>query len=869
MVLCLSNLLVYVSLLTKPHLVFFYFILEVVPQMSDEVYSNEKRTPTPSIFDEEALFRFGKDPSSDEEDRNANFLYNKYCQISIPECINILQTAIEYHDDDVNFPHEVMAKMKLLVQGPDAYGEDIDKYDFETKVEAVLIHYHSPYPEVRSVTDPMDNPDLPVDTFRAYFLGIIWTIVGTGVNQFFSPRLPTIYLSGDILQILLLPCGRLMQLLPDWGFTFRGKRHSLNPGPWTFKEQMFASIIFNVSIGGAYGALYNIITQKLPMFYDNEWATIGYQFLLLFSTQFVGFGFAGIMRRLIVYPVRAVWPTLLPTLALNRALAAKEPNKNVHGWTISRYSFFLVVFSIAFVYYWIPNYLFSSLSLFNWMTWISPNNFNLATITGSITGLGLNPIPSFDWAILNNNSPLNIPFYSQVNQYAGALIAGFVVIPALYWTNSKWTAYLPINSNRLYTNTGKPYNVRKILTNGLIDETKYQAYSPPYYTAANLVLYGAYFALYPFAIIYTIVIDWKSIKFSVGDLWETLRHPLRRRSNFDKHDDPHCKMMSKYPEVPDWWFVAVMVIAIALGIVCVEKYPTNTPVWGIFFTLGINFIFLIPITLIYSVTGFSFGLNVLVELIVGYALPGNGTALNILKAFGYNIDGQAQNYITDQKMAHYAKLPPRAVFKGQMISTIFQVLVSIGVVNWQISNVDGLCTRTQAEKFTCPGPNTFYSASVLWGVIGPKRVFKGLYPILQWCFLIGAVLTIPMLILKKFFPRKTKYFQPTLVIGGMLTYAPYNLTYMTGSLYLSIAFMYYIRRKYMSWWEKYTYVLSSSLTAGVAFSAIIIFFSVQYHPKDLNWWGNKVSYAGLDAEGASLKVLVDGEMFGPQPGNYP
>lgn len=845
----------------------FHLSLEV--HAIHESFGKEKTPSNFSVTDEQVLVTFGKDPQSEEEDRNANYLYEKYCSITVEQSIEILKDAIKYHDDDVNFPHDVMTKIKTLVEGPESYEDSLEKYEFEVKSEATLIHYHSPYPEVRAVTDPMDDPSMLCDTFRAYFLGLAWTIIGTGVNQFFSPRLPTISLTGDILQILLLPCGRFMELLPDWGFTFRNKRYSLNPGPWTYKEQMFASIIFNVSIGGAYGALYNIITQKLTMFYDDKWATIGYQFLLVFSTQFLGFGFAGIMRRLIVYPVRAVWPTILPSLALNRALAANEPNKIVNGWHLSRYSFFLIVFGVAFCYYWIPSYLFQALSLFNWMTWISPNNFSLAAITGSISGLGLNPFPSFDWVILNNNAPLQIPFYSQANQFIGALIAGFVVIPALYWTNYKWTAYLPINSNRLYTNTGKPYNVRKILTNGLIDERKYQEYSPPYYTAANLVVYGAYFALYPFAIIYTLVVDWKSIVFSVGDLWETVRHPLQRRSNFDKHDDPHSKMMSKYSEVPDWWFIAVMVASIALGIACVKVYPTNTPVWGIFFTIGINFLFLIPITLIYSVTGFSFGLNVLVELIVGYALPGHGTALNILKAFGYNIDGQAQNYITDQKVAHYSKLPPQAVFKGQMISTIFQVLVSIGVVNWQISNVEGLCTPTQAEKFTCPGPNTFYSASVLWGVIGPKRVFKGIYPILQWCFLIGAVLTIPMLLVKRWFPRQTKYFQPTLIIGGMLTYAPYNLTYMTGSMYLSFAFMYYIKNKYMGWWEKYTYVLSSSLTAGVAFSAIIIFFSVQYHPKDLNWWGNKVSYAGIDSAEKSLKSLAEGQIFGPSPGNYP
>ncbi|KAK7681139.1 hypothetical protein QCA50_015754 [Cerrena zonata] len=47
---------------------------------------------------------------------------------------------------------------------------------------------------------------------------------------------------------------------------------------------------------------------------------------------------------------------------------------------------------------------------------------------------------------------------------------------------------------------------------------------------------------------------------------------------------------------------------------------------------------------------------------------GNGLALMFIKALGYNIDGQAQTYISDQKMGHYAKIPPRAMFRWQMVS---------------------------------------------------------------------------------------------------------------------------------------------------------------------------------------------------------
>jgi hypothetical protein len=56
-------------------------------------------------------------------------------------------------------------------------------------------------------------------------------------------------LSGSVIQILLYPCAKLLEwLLPDWGITVFGVRHSLNPGPWTFKEQMFATITYNIAI---------------------------------------------------------------------------------------------------------------------------------------------------------------------------------------------------------------------------------------------------------------------------------------------------------------------------------------------------------------------------------------------------------------------------------------------------------------------------------------------------------------------------------------------------------------------------------------------------------------------------------------------
>jgi hypothetical protein len=52
-----------------------------------------------------------------------------------------------------------------------------------------------------------------------------------------------------VIQILLYPCAKCLEwLLPDRGVTVFGVRHSLNPGRWTFKEQMFATITYNIAI---------------------------------------------------------------------------------------------------------------------------------------------------------------------------------------------------------------------------------------------------------------------------------------------------------------------------------------------------------------------------------------------------------------------------------------------------------------------------------------------------------------------------------------------------------------------------------------------------------------------------------------------
>lgn len=746
----------------------------------------------------------------------------------------------------------------------------ITDWDLQVRLEASLFEYWSPFPEVRAVTEPFDDPTIACETVRVYIIGIIWCGIGEVINQFFIERQPSIKLKSSIVQVFIYPCGLLLSyILPKWKFKVWKYTFDLNPGPWTSKEQMLCTLFYSAADTAVYSR-FNILVQKLPRFYNNTWVDFGYELLLTLSTQFMGFGFAGFVRRFAVYPVTAVWPYIMPTLALNKTLISPEKKQSIHGWTISRYNFFLITFAASFVYFWLPNYLFKALSLFNWLAWIKPDNFNLATITGSQSGLGLNPIPSFDWNVIGTDA-FSTPFYSTMSTVTGATL-GMCAIAGVYYTNHKWTAYLPINSNLLFTNKGKPYNVKQVVDkDSLYNNEKYQEIGPPYYSAGNLVVMGAYFAMYPFAFLYEVLINYRAMAASMKSLFKGLRN--FHKSSYADFDDPFSRMMSKYPEVPEWMFTIVMVLSIVLGILALKLYPTETPVWGIFFAVGMNFVYIIPMVSLASVTGFTYSLSVLVELIIGYALPGNGLAMSIIKAFGTQLDLQSESYITNQKMAHYAKIPPRALFRVQMLAVFVNTFVGLGIMSFQMTSIKDFCTPHQAQRFTCPGIIKFYSSSVIWGVIGPKRVFDGLYPILKYCFLIGFLLAPVCAAIKRFGPRKyMRYFQPTVIIGGFTIYAPYNLSYHIGSMYVGFISMVLLKGRYPAFWGKYNYLFACGILSGIAFSGIIIFFSVQYHPKKLIWWGNTVNKHGYDYAGTSLlnatESAPDG-YFGPRYGHYP
>lgn len=76
------------------------------------------------------------------------------------------------------------------------------------------------------------------------------------------------------------------------------------------------------------------------------------------------------------------------------------------------------------------------------------------------------------------------------------------------------------------------------------------------------------------------------------------------------------------------------------------------------------------------------------------------------------------------KLAHYLKIPSRTLFFAQGLGTILGALTQVGVTLWMLGNVDGICDDDQPNGFTCPNGLTVYSSSIIWGLIGPARLYS-------------------------------------------------------------------------------------------------------------------------------------------------
>ncbi|ESR65874.1 hypothetical protein WN944_002272 [Citrus x changshan-huyou] len=696
----------------------------------------------------------------------------------------------------------------------------------------------NPIEEVRLTVPITDDPSQPVLTFRTWILGITSCGLLAFVNQFFGYRQNQLSVGSVSAQILVLPIGKLMAAtLPtkQMRVPFTKWSFSLNPGPFNLKEHVLITIFAGCGASGVYAV--NIITI-VKAFYNRSLHPVA-AMLLVQTTQLLGYGWAGIFRKYLVDSPYMWWPSNLVQVSLFRALHEKE--RRPKGG-LTRLQFFLLVFVSSFGYYIIPGYLFPSLSALSFVCLIWKDSITAQKLGSGQHGLGIGSF-GLDWSTVAGflGSPLATPFFAIANILAGYFLFLYVLVPIAYWSNAFEAKKFPLFSSKTFDSDGQVYNITRILNDKAFDlnEIGYRNYSKLYVSVIFAYIYGLSFATLMASISHVALFEGKTI----WEMWKKTATAVN-----DKFGDVHTRLMKKnYEAVPQWWFQAILVLTFALSLYACEGFgkQLQLPWWGLLLACGMAFFFTLPVGVIQATTNLQTGLNVITELVIGYMYPGKPLANVTFKTYGYISMSQALSFLGDFKLGHYMKVPPKSMFIVQLVGTLVASTAYFGTAWWLLTSIDHICNPSllpEGSPWTCPGDEVFYNASIIWGVVGPLRMFTnyGNYPQMNWFFLIGFLAPFPGWLLSRKFPEKKwiKNIHMPILLGGPLNLPSAKAVNYTSWAAVGIFFNYYVFRRYKGWWARHNYILSAALDAGVAFMAIMIYFALQsndiFGPQ---WWG--------------------------------
>ena len=335
-------------------------------------------------------------------------------------------------------------------------------------------------------------------------------------------------------------------------------------------------------------------------------------------------------------------------------------------------------------------------------------------------------------------------------------------------------------------------------------------------------------------------------------------------------------------------------------------WPTQTPWWSILAVTAVGALLTIPWVIIESIANTGISLNVIWQVLPGVWWPGKPLPQLVILMLGGAFEQMAGGFTNDLKYAHYAKLPPRAVFRGHILSCVVNCFIYCAILEVMLVyfNQDStLCQWDNKAHMVCNYANQVFASVIFFGAFGTNNMFK-LYPVLPWCFLIGALLGLAWVLAEKGMPHirrsnqgrmnETQFhsfhryawqpaasvfrcLNPAIALSGALNWAGNNnLTFATLGIYIAWFFQFYLKRRYTAWWGKYAYLMFAGLSVGVAISGLIVTLVFSFGAgknTSFSWWGNDISQKGFDWQlynnNASLLPLPASGYFGLAPDQYP
>ncbi|EGG06337.1 putative oligopeptide transporter [Melampsora larici-populina 98AG31] len=775
--------------------------------------------------------------------------------------------------------------------GSAAYPKDHSNEDLMTKVDE-----DDPARMVAKVVPETDDPTLTTLTFRVWLIGGILGGIGAGVQQIFFFKSNGVGFGGFFIILVSYPLGKLLaRILPKrsigcpnpfgWWSSASGDssrwlaRIELNPGEFSIKEHLLIGVLAGCAASAAYAG--DIVAQDMGHFGS---------LLLILSTQLLGFGLAGFTYSILIRPTAMVWPSSLVVVTLYNTLhSVGGDTEEGRKLTRDRMKFFAIVFfqtssygycsskyidKFARLIQFIPSVIAPTLTSISVLCIIN-NRSAFMRVLGSAfaltfyfyvrlhalaldTGAGLMTF-SLDWTVIGSSGSLFTPFFSSLNFFIGMIISMWILVPLMWYKNFWNNQSFGDNavSARLYDQNYQKYNVAAVVKPDFtLDEAKFAGegnqlgasftsildnltslsgnsteLGPIQLTPYFAISYGISFAVLTSAVVTVFLFHWEDISSALSD-----RH---KRSS-----DVHVEMVERnYGNVPWTWYAWVGGTMFLASVFVVMVYPlqdlrastvSQCPVWALLLALGMG--------IIKATTNTQIGLNVITEFVAGILLPGRPLANVTFKVYGYMTMSQCLDLASDLKLGIYAKIPPKDMFLCQIVGTSVGAVINYVFIRSVIADKRAMLDGTVEDptgQWTGRKPEIFYSASVIWGLIGPIRFFAGKYRTLFWGFPIGAILPFIPWVLAKWYPRvQWKKLSIPLLLHGSIIPPQIPTNIITCGLLAAFFSQYWALRYRPKWFEKYNYVLSSALDAGTSINALTIYvLSIQGSE---SWWNPKI-----------------------------
>jgi OPT family oligopeptide transporter len=424
-----------------------------------------------------------------------------------------------------------------------------------------------------------------------------------------------------------------------------------------------------------------LAVQKL---YYNLEPSAAVGIFLLWSSQCLGYGIAGVLRRTLVYPTKMLYPVNLPMNTLLEALHGEKSHVK------KKLRVFYIGFLILFFYEAIPQYITPVLVGVSFFCLAKRDSLLYTNLFGGSNGnegLGILSL-SFDWQYISNPSPLWYPLQTLVNNFVGYILCIAVFIGVYYgniWNAKKF----PFLSQALFTDASNgtnfvQFNQTAVLTPDYkVDSALVAEQGLPYFAAT--------FAVYILATNLSITATFSHLMlWNYNDLksaWAfmspaAIKSYLNPRSwnwhswtatdskwggDEDNEQDPHYRLMLTYKDAPNWWYGMVFLASAIVGLVMLYVSKSTLPWWGFIVAVLLSTVCILFFGAQYGITGYNYNVQPVIQMIGGYLHPGEPMANMYFCLFGYNSVVQGQLLLRDLKFAQYAHLSPRCTFVMQLV----------------------------------------------------------------------------------------------------------------------------------------------------------------------------------------------------------